>query len=483
MMQSERLNQIVDRVLQIVVLAYQGVALLALVVIPFLAVQWLRTPFLGAFVEQTMVFNGVGQDGPQPAWNLFQDKSLALTTQVVKVNGMAVQSEAQIQAALAGSQPGQSVPVVLRSLANGQEQTRSVVLQSFPAAARTIYFIIPYIVGLLFLGISLWIFGMRRSESAGRAFALFATSVGIASAGLFDLYTTHRLSLLWTLALAGASGAMVDLALAFPQEAGWVKGRPYLRWIGYVVGLVLFILAATNLYNFQHPTAYILSWRYIYILAGLSVLFFAGILLYRWIAARSPVVRQQAGAILVGMLVAFGPLAAWFLLTAAMPQQIPAWLHWLAFLFSFNFPPYLLLLTVLFPLVMGYSILRYRLVRTDLVFRRGVQYALLTVLALGGYALLVSGLTLIFGQAFQATNPLFIGVLVFILALALNPVRNRLQRFVDDVFFRGVKAYEERVHAFQPRIDQHGGSGGDRPDPARAYCQQPAAGPTACLHL
>jgi len=35
---------------------------------------------------------------------------------------------------------------------------------------------------------------------------------------------------------------------------------------------------------------------------------------------------------------------------------------------------------------MGYSILRHRLVRTDLLFRQGVQYAVLTVLALGGYA-------------------------------------------------------------------------------------------------
>jgi signal transduction histidine kinase/putative methionine-R-sulfoxide reductase with GAF domain len=448
MLKSAHLNQIVDRVLQIVVLAYQGVALLALIVIPFLAIQWQRTPFLGAFVEQTMVFNGVGQDNGQPAWELFQDKSLALTTQLVKVNGAAVQSEAQIRAALAASQPGQSVPVMLRSISNGQTQIRPVVLQTFPTPARAIYFIIPYIVGLLYVGISLWIFGMRRTESAGRAFALFATSVGIASAGLFDLYTTHRLSLLWTLALAGAGGAMVDLALVFPQEAGWVKNRPYLRWIGYVVGLVLFILAAINLYNFQQPTAYILNWRYIYILDGLAVLFFAGMLLYRWIAARSPVVRQQAGGILIGMLVGFGPLAAWFLVTAALPKQVPAWLHWLTYLFSFNFPPYLLLLTVVFPLVMGYSILRRRLVRTDLVFRLGVQYAVLTVLALGGYALLVSGLTLIFGQAFQVTNPLFIGGLVFVLALALNPVRNRLQRFVDNVFFRGVQAYEQRVHEF-----------------------------------
>jgi signal transduction histidine kinase/putative methionine-R-sulfoxide reductase with GAF domain len=448
MFRSERLSQIVNRVLQIMVLVYQGIALLAFLVIPFLAIQWMQTPFLGAFVEQTMVFNGVGQASPPQAWGLFQDQSLWLTTQLVQVNGREVHSEAQVRAALVGTQDGQSVPLVLRRIADGQAQARTITLNSFPAAARTVYFILPYIIGLIFLGISLWIFGMRRTESAGRAFALFATSAAIACAGLFDLYTTHWLSLLWTLSLACASGALVDLALVFPQEAGWVKNRPYLRWMGYGIGLVLFLLAAFNLYNFRAPTAYILNWRAIYILAGLSILFFAAVLLYRRMAARSPVVRQQAAAILVGMLVAFGPLAAWFLVTSVLPKQLPPWLHWLSNLFSFNFSPWLLLLTVLFPLTMGYSILRYRLLRTDLFFRQVVLYALLTVLALGGYALLVSGLTLIFGQVFQVTRPLFVGLVVFILALGLNPLRNWLQRFVDGVFFRGVQAYEQRVSVF-----------------------------------
>ena len=448
MSQSERLHQIVNRVLQIVVLVYQGIALMAFLVIPFLAINWLRTPFLGAFVEQTMVFNGVGQETPPEAWSLFRDKSLWLDYQLVKVNGVDVQSETQIRTALTGSLPGKPVPVVVRRIADGQEETRTVTLQTFPGSARMIYFFVPYVVGLLFLGISLWIFGMRRTESAGRAFALFATSVAIASAGLFDLYTTHWLSLLWTFSLACAGGAMIDLALVFPQEARWVKNRPALRWIGYAVGLVLFILATFNLYNFHRPVAYILNWRYIYIMAGLSVIFFTGMLLYRRIAARSPVVRQQAGAILGGMIIAFGPLAVWFLVTAVPPEKVPAWLHWLTVLFSFNFPPYLLLLTVLFPLVMGYSILRYRLLRTDFLFRQGVLYALLSILALGGYALLVSGLTLIFGQTFQVTNPLFVGLLVFVLALGLNPLRNRLQHFVDNIFFRGVRAYEQRVRDF-----------------------------------
>ena len=113
MLQSERPNQTANRVLQILVLVYQGIALLAFIGIPFLAIHWVQTPFLGAFVEQTMVFNGVGQDAPPQTWSLFQDKSLWLKYQLVNVNGVDVQNEAQVQTALADSRPGQTLPVVL----------------------------------------------------------------------------------------------------------------------------------------------------------------------------------------------------------------------------------------------------------------------------------------------------------------------------------------------------------------------------------
>ena len=441
MAQAERNHPLTNRILQITVLAYQGIALIAFLVIPFLAINWLKTPFPGAFVEQTLIFNGVGEKTPPEAWDLFLDKSLALKYQLVKVNGVAVASDAQIRSALANSQPGDQIPITIRRLADNTEETRQIRLSAFPSQGRLVYFLVPYLIGLIFLASGLWIFGMRRTESAGRAFAIFATSVAIASGALFDLYTTHVLTFLWTFSVAIAGGALIDLALAFPMEIQWVKNHPYIRWIGYAAGLVLAISAAFTLYNFNHPSAYIPAWRNIYILAGLSVLFFAGMVVFRRVAAHSPVVRQQASTILLGMIVAFGPVAVWMLLTS-LPQSLLPFLH------LYNFSPYLLLFTIVFPIVMGYSIMRYRLLRTDFLLRQGVLYALLSILALGGYALLVSGLTLIFGQAFKATNPLFIGILVLILAFGLNPLRNWMQRFVDKVFFRGVQAYEHRIRDF-----------------------------------
>jgi hypothetical protein len=82
MFHSERSNQILNRTLQIIVLIYQGAALIVFAIIPFLAINWLRTPFIGAFVEQTMVFNGVGQESPAETWGLFQDKQLWLDYQL-----------------------------------------------------------------------------------------------------------------------------------------------------------------------------------------------------------------------------------------------------------------------------------------------------------------------------------------------------------------------------------------------------------------
>ena len=61
---------------------------------------------------------------------------------------------------------------------------------------------------------------------------------------------------------------------------------------------------------------------------------------------------------------------------------------WLA-LYPFglvSFSPYLFFSVILFPLTIGYTILRYRLVRTDMWIRQGLVYSILTLIAVLGYA-------------------------------------------------------------------------------------------------
>ena len=438
---SLNVNSFAGRALQALVLLYQFTAAAVFVFSIIYGLGWLRQPFPGAFFEHTMVLNDSDTTVPGKRWELYS-QGFTLGDQLVSVNGQPVTNAADLKEALAPLQAGQSVSVAINTTAQGFKTT-TVTLQNFPAEDRFAYFILPAVIGGVFILIGLWIFGFRRTEPAGRAFSVFASSLGISIGTLFNLYTTHQFTYLWTLSVAMAGGALISLALVFPQEARAVIGRPYLRYVGYVIAAFLSFRAFGTLFNLQRPTDYIGAWQLIYIFTGASTLFYFGMLMYRGVRSASPVVKSQARTILTGSLLAFGPIAGWLLLAPFSPS--------LKALFGIEisaFNPYLLLFLIIFPLVNGFVILRYRLVRTDYWLRQGIVYSILTGLVVAVYGLMVSGLGLLFAEAMPSDNPFIIGALVFLVAVFLDPLRTRLQTFVDSTFFRGSRAYEERQRAF-----------------------------------
>ena len=438
MNESYRVNDVMGKATQAVVLVYQALAVVVFAISLFLAFDWLSSPFLGGFFEQTMVLNGTDTREVGKHWALYE-QGFTIGDQLVSVNGTPILSATDLENALDVFQVGDRVSVRMRT-AEG-ERTAEVTLQAFPAFDRLSYFGIPAFLSLVFLLISLWIFGLRRTESAGRAFSMMSTSLAIVVGALFDLYTTHRFTYIWTLAAAFSGGALIDLALCFPQEARIMFRRPYLRWFGYVIGIGLALSAYFKIYDFQNPTAYFFSWRYIYIFGGISALFYFGALAFHAFFSYSPVVKNQARTILLGALVGFGPIVVWLLYSSLknLFQSSPV---------SIPFNPYLFVPFIVFPLANGYVIQRFRLLRTDYWVRQGIVYSALTVLVVTAYALMASGLGAIFAINMPYNNPYLIGALVFVIAVALDPLRIRLQTLVDSTFFRGQRAFEERLRTF-----------------------------------
>ena len=76
---------------------------------------------------------------------------------------------------------------------------------------------------------------------------------------------------------------------------------------------------------------------------------------------------------------------------------------------------------------------------------RAVIYLVLGVLVAAGYALLVAGLALVFNRTFMIDQPLFGGLLFFILALAFYPLRSWFETRINRLFLRGDQAYPGRV--------------------------------------
>ncbi|NQU29644.1 MAG: hypothetical protein HQ525_03155, partial [Anaerolineae bacterium] len=252
-----------NKALEITVLVYQVIAVIAFIIIPVVAFQWWKTPFIGAFVEQTMVFNGVGpiREGTEnEAWELFLS-GVTLGDQLKEIDGKSISSAGDIQEILSAYQFNDEIQVTYQR-EEGSKSNKNLNLIPFPTTDKIKYFAIPYGIGIVFLLLGLWMARLRISESAGRAFILFATSFSIGSAALFDLYTTHHLTILWTFSVGFAGGALLDLALTFPQEFSFTQKYPIIRRIGYIIALILGLLALPDIYNLQSPTNYIQKWQF-----------------------------------------------------------------------------------------------------------------------------------------------------------------------------------------------------------------------------
>ncbi len=400
---------------------------------PALAFRWLRQPFLGAFVEQTLVFNNVGATDAQP-WPAFA-AGVQPGDELQAIDGTPVDKGAAMSAVLAQKAPGQSVTLrVLR----GVETTVNITvpLTSFPALPFITLFVVPYFVGLIYIVIGLLVYWLRRNEAAGRAFALFCATAAVGLGGLFDLYTTHWFTWAWTLALPTAGAALMTLGMVFPHEVAPVQRRPALRLLPYLPALALATYALYTLYVSANPHEYVAAWRYQYAFLGAAIIVFLVMAAYRRFTSLSPIAREQMQVILLGAVAAFALLLAW----AIQPLFVP------------NPPPLNaaldLPLLALFPAAVAYAILRYRLLDTDFVTSQMLIYTAMAVLTLAGYGLILTGATVIFGAAVQASNPVVIGLVIFLLVVGFNPLRDRLQGLVNNTFYRGQRAYTERLETF-----------------------------------
>ena len=155
---------------------------------------------------------------------------------------------------------------------------------------------------------------------------------------------------------------------------------------------------------------------------------------YRYHKVSTTIQRQQTRWVVLGValeivifVLVLLPGAFW------MPIQTSPRILVMYFLIGI---PLILISTLLFPLSVALAIFRYRLWDIDLVIRRTLQYSLLTGLLslvyFGGVAVLQTGLDIIGGKS----SPVVIVLTTLLVAAIFNPLRRRIQAFIDRRFYR-----------------------------------------------
>ncbi len=393
-----------------------ALALLAAVIAPFLAAEWSRRTFAGFFVEPTLVINersGTSWTGRQAGLDYPQ--------RVVRVGNTSITSGSQFNRILASLPPDGSIRVFTRMPDGSARLYPSIELMTFPSGDLLLFFWLPYIVGLSYLGIAGWMYRLRGRTRPGRAFVFFCICVAIACILLFDILTTYVGTVLWIWAIAGTGGALASLALRFPEEWAPVDRQPWLLGVPYLVSIGLGIWALVTLRDTAYPWAYNVARSFSYRYAVVGIVFFLAVMVYRSGRRATPTVRRQARLVLAGTLLAFAPISIWF--------SAPI------FGVTLTFNSALLLLSLLiFPVTVAIAILRYRLLEVEVIINRTVFYGALTAILAGVFAVLITLSQRLFLTLTGEKSDAAIVITTLIIVAAFTPIRERVQKVVDRQF-------------------------------------------------
>ncbi len=141
-----------ERLSRVAVLTAFAVALVSVIAALSLALSWSHRPFPGFLVEQTLVVtdtSGTNWAGPQAG--------IQHPQQVARIGGYAVTTKADFAAVLSAYQAGQQVSVLTRSPDGSSRLYPSITLADFPRQDLIHLFWMPYLIGLVYLGIGLWL--------------------------------------------------------------------------------------------------------------------------------------------------------------------------------------------------------------------------------------------------------------------------------------------------------------------------------------
>ncbi len=433
---------------RLLVLISLVVAIIVFILSPALAIGWSqRVPFPGVLVGQTFIIG----DSSGTDWR--PDARLDVLDRIVAIDGFRLTDQVSYDQALiaASIRSERQVritferPIVLNVNECGKivregirecEVTRP--LRSMTTDDLIRLFGLPYVIGLAYLAVGIWVFRRSRTgnQRAGLMLSFFCVSAALVLATFFDQSSTNSLLAIYRLGLALASGSIIGLGLTFPLPPRLAEHHPLVRYIGFVPGLIAALIVIARLYDLNAPWDFILAERWLFTLAGLSIAFYLVMLFYRWLRADSPVVRQQSRIILLGSILSFLPFIIWVIQGFFNPNT--------------PFVPLLYLPAfILFPISIAYALQRYGEVDVDRLVISGLTYILVSLSVVSAYLILLAATSaLLRSQGLAADNPILLAIFILLVAVGLDPVRQRIQHYVDRFFFRGRLDPEAILHRY-----------------------------------
>ncbi len=283
------------------------------------------------------------------------------------------------------------------------------------------------LVSSLYLVVAMAVWWSRQASSEAWALLLYCStmSVLLSTAIRVDLIPWAASRVLVTLPFLGAT--TFHLFTTFPVEPRWVAKRRGIRLVPYALAFGLLIAVLSQSVMDLSPT--MIAGTSFTLGVGFSLLSI-GVLALARREARDAGSGDRADLMLVAGLVSLLPallalIAEWFVPTA-LPWYVA--MLWVGF----------------FPVAVGYGMVRRQLFEFRLAARSSAAYGAATLAITGIFAFMITfadELVSRYGVNVRSVQV----VLLFLAILAFNPLRERMQGFVDNFFDRDRSRYRLAV--------------------------------------
>jgi hypothetical protein len=169
---------------------------------------------------------------------------------------------------------------------------------------------------------------------------------------------------------------------------------------------------------------------------------------YRYRRVSTPMQRQQTKWVIAGFAIAFGPLVISLTIEFTLLAQIFPTSSLLISLMELFFS----LVLLVFPLSLGFAILRYRLWDIDVLVNRTLIYGSLTAILALIYFGLIFALQYLLRGIINQQNDVAIVASTLAIAALFQPLRHRIQNIIDRLFYRRKYDAAKIVETFSARL-------------------------------
>jgi class 3 adenylate cyclase len=398
----------------------------------FNIVQWADYPDFGYGFRTATGINVAGMVTPNGA-----KSGLQVGDRFVEINGQRFSDLAQFRALMRRALGAENVYRIERG-----GSRIDVTIRNAPIGFKRAFYKsgLLFLLGLGYALIGILVFLMKPHARSSWIFFLFTAVMGMFISFLYKISTMTPawLETVHIFIYTFMPATLAHLTLAFPQERLVLKRRPWTQLVPYLLSLALFACARVLTPNIMDaPRAVmiaVMAW------VALSVVLFLASCLQLRMTTTSDIVRLRARMILLG-----------FAIAASVPllDFVSSVLFGVYLLPDFNlYLPFF----IVFPAFVGYSIVKHNLFDIDAIIKRTYGYVLFTGALAGFYGIFVFVSNRAFGEYEFARAEAFPLPFIISVVIVFNPLRLRVQRLIDRVFYRLDYDYRETVQQVSRRM-------------------------------